>query len=71
MADFTTIQVDKRLLELLKRMKLHQRQSYNEVITSLVEPTQASNYDKYLHEIQKKKMKELWDNKQDEAWDHV
>jgi len=27
-------------------------------------------YDKFLEEIQKPKMKELWDNKEDEAWEH-
>jgi hypothetical protein len=25
-------------------------------------------YDKFLHIIQQQKMKELWDNKADEAW---
>ena len=26
-------------------------------------------YDKFLHQIQKPKMKELWDNEEDEAWE--
>ena len=26
-------------------------------------------YDKFLHQIQKPKMKELWDNKEDEDWE--
>ena len=31
---------------------------------------ERDQYDKYLHVIQKKKMKELWDNKEDdEEWD--
>jgi len=25
-------------------------------------------HDKFLHNIQQEKMKELWDNKEDEAW---
>ena len=29
------------------------------------------NYDKFLHEIQKSKMKEIWDNKHDEIWEEV
>lgn len=28
-------------------------------------------HDKFLHHIQKNKMKELWDNKDDEAWEHA
>jgi len=28
-------------------------------------------YDKFLHHVQKQKMKELWDNKEDEAWEHA
>jgi len=28
-------------------------------------------YDKFLHHIQQQKMKELWDNKEDEAWEHA
>ncbi len=74
MGDFTTIQVERRLLSLLGRMKQHPRQSYNEVISSLVKGRKGGKmgqYDEYLHNIQKKKMKELWDNKADEAWEHV
>lgn len=74
MEDFTTIQVERRLLSILGKMKRHPRQSYNEVITGLVKGRKAgkmNQYDEYLHYIQKKKMKELWDNDADEAWEHV
>lgn len=27
--------------------------------------------DKFLHKIQQKKMKKLWDNKEDEAWEPI
>jgi|GEM_PF-5692209 len=27
-----------------------------------------TQYDKFLHEAQKQKMRELWDNSEDEAW---
>lgn len=29
------------------------------------------NKGKFLQEIQKAKMKELWDNKEDEAWEKI
>ncbi|GEM_PF-3986782 len=28
-----------------------------------------SQYDKFLHKIQSRKMRELWDNKEDELWE--
>jgi hypothetical protein len=30
-----------------------------------------SQYDEFLHKIQQKKMKELWDNKNDKEWEDV
>lgn len=30
-----------------------------------------NKYDKFLSEIQKEKMKELWDNPDDEFWDKL
>lgn len=30
----------------------------------------SENMDKFLHHIQKQKMKELWDGREDEVWDH-
>lgn len=29
----------------------------------------TNQYDKFLHKIQQAKMKELWDNEEDEAWE--
>ena len=28
-------------------------------------------YDKFLHKIQQLKMKELWDNREDENWENI
>jgi len=30
-----------------------------------------NRYDEFLHRIQKPKMKELWDNPEDEAWENA
>jgi len=30
-----------------------------------------NQYDEFLHKIQQQKMKELWDNKEDEAWENA
>ena len=38
------------------------------VITKL---SNNNEYDNFLEEIQKEKMKELWDNKKDEFWNRL
>ncbi|MBI5036477.1 hypothetical protein HZC09_03975 [Candidatus Micrarchaeota archaeon] len=72
---FTTIQVDADLAAALGKLKTHHRQSYNEVIATLVEFFRDSKsgieYDEFLRRIQQPKMKELWDNKYDEVWENV
>lgn len=71
----TTIQVDKSVLNSLKGIKQHPRQSYNEVINQLIKnfktARKPNQYDEFLHKAQQQKMKELWDNKEDEAWENA
>jgi predicted CopG family antitoxin len=75
MNNITTIQIDKSVVDTLKKIKKHPRQSYNEVIINLIKisrKTKLKNqYTEFLHKIQQPKMKELWDNKEDEVWDNV
>lgn len=70
--DFTTIQLKKSLVEELKSIRKHPRETYNETISNLIktakEPRNRRQYDEFLHTIQQRKMKELWDNEEDEAW---
>ena len=75
MPDVTTIQVSKKVLNSLKSIKDSPRQSYSELIQKLVDTVKktkrSSDYDQFLFKIQQSKMKELWDNKYDEVWEHV
>ena len=75
MGEMTTVQLDKSIVESLKRIKKHPRQSYNELIAQLIEifkkNRENSQYDEFLHKIQQPKMKELWDNKEDEEWENA
>ena len=72
MADESTIMLDKKVIEKLKDAKEYPRQTYNELLEKIakifvsVKMQRKSQYDKFLHEIQKPKMKELWDNDYDE-----
>jgi len=69
----TTIQLDKSVVESLKQIKEYPRQTYNELISRMIElfknVKKRNQYDEFLHKIQQQKMKELWDNKEDEVWE--
>lgn len=75
MSNITTVQLDKSVVESLKEMKSYPRQTYAEIILHMIkvyaEVKKKDQYDKFLHNIQQRKMKELWDNKEDEAWEIV
>jgi len=69
----TTIQLHKSVVNALKEIKAYPRQTYNELILQLIEVFKRvksrNQYDEFLHKIQQYKMRELWDNKEDEAWE--
>ena len=73
MTNSTTIQLDKSVVNSLKEIREHPRQTYNELISRMIElfknVKKRNQYDEFLHKIQQQKMKELWDNKEDEAWE--
>ena len=75
MTEVTTIQLDKKMVEKLKKAKEYPRQTYNELldkaVTAFMSFKKKNSYDEFLHKIQQPKMKELWDNKEDEAWESV
>ena len=69
----TTIQLSKDVVLELKKAKKYPRQSYSELISEMFETFKQSKrknqYDEFLHSVQQRKMKELWDNKDDEVWE--
>jgi len=71
----TTIQLDKSLLDTLKSIKEYPRQTYSDLIIDMIQVFKnvksRNQYDEFLHKIQQAKMKELWDNKEDEEWENV
>jgi len=75
MTETTTIQLNKTILDSLKEIKDYPRQTYNELITKMInlfkEMKKRNQYDEFLHKIQQLKMKELWDNKEDEIWENA
>jgi hypothetical protein len=37
----------------------------------MIKLRERNQYDEFLHKIQQPKMKEVWDNKYDEAWENA
>lgn len=75
MSDVTTIQLDKSVVKALKGIRKYPRQTYNELILHLIEFSKdvrmKNQYDEFLHKIQQPKMRELWDNGEDEVWENA
>ena len=73
MSDDTTIQLKKSVAKELKAIRRYPRETYNETITSLIKMAKESKrrrqYDEFLHKLQQTKMKDLWDNTEDEDWE--
>ena len=73
MSNDTTIQLKKSVVKELKAIRRYPRETYNETIMGLIKIAKESKrrrqYDEFLHRIQQAKMKELWDNTEDEDWE--
>lgn len=71
----TTIQIEKSLVDSLKEIREYPRQTYNELIKRMIQVFNSvkkqNQYDEFLHKIQGVKMKELWDNKEDDGWENA
>ena len=75
MKNKSTILLQKRTIDMLKKVKYNPRQTYDEIIQQMsnnfLKMKQRNQYDEFLHKIQQTKMKELWNNKEDEAWENA
>ena len=75
MANQSTILLDKEIIKMLKEAREHPRQTYNELLKKMISIfiglKERNQYDEFLHKIQQEKMKELWDNKEDEVWENA
>jgi hypothetical protein len=67
----TSIQLKKSVVKELQSIEKYPRETYNEIISDLIKVAKDSKkrrqYDEFIHKIQQAKMKELWDNEEDEA----
>ena len=75
MKNASTIQLSKNVITQLKKAKEYPRQTYDELLDKMskffIVLKQRNQYDEFLHKIQQPKMKELWGNEVDEAWENA
>ncbi len=68
----TTVQLNKSVVKALKHIKKYPRETYNEVIMNLIKTTkEIKEFDKFVQEAQKTKMKELWGDGDYTAWENA
>ena len=70
--EVTTIQLSKSVVKALKQIKKYPRETYSEIILDLIESArEMKEFDKFVQEAQKTKMRELWGEGDYSAWEHV
>ena len=70
--EITTIQLNKSVVRALKHIKEHPRETYNEIILSLIKNArETKELDTFIQKAQKAKMKELWGDGDYTAWENA
>ena len=70
--EVTTVQLSKSVVKALKQIKKYTRETYSEMILGLIESAKdMKQFDKFVQESQKTKMKELWGEGDYSAWEHA
>ena len=70
--EVTTVQLDKAVVRALKRIKRYPRETYNDVIMGLIKNAEeVKEFDRFVQESQKAKMKELWGEGDYSAWENA
>ena len=66
------MQLYKSVVKALKHIKKYPRETYSEVIIDLIKAAEESKeFDKFVQEAQKAKMKELWGEGDYSAWERA
>ena len=71
-SEVTTIQLDKSVVEALKRVKRYPRETYNEVILNLIRNEEETReFSIFVQKAQEAKMKELWEEGDYSGWERA
>ena len=70
--EITTVQLNKSVVKALKSIKKYPRETYNEVIFNLIKNAEETKeFDKFVQEAQRTKMKELWEKGDYSGWENA
>lgn len=70
--EVTTIQLYKSVVKALKHIKKYPRETYNEVILDLIKSAEETKeLNKFVQQVQKTKMRELWGEGDYRAWERA
>ena len=70
--EITTVQLNKSVVKALKSIKKYPRETFNEVIFNLIKNAEETKeFDKFVQEAQRTKMKELWEKGDYSGWENA
>ena len=69
-SDVTTIQLDRSVVDALKKFKRYQRETYSEIILYLIKNAEETReFETFLQKAQEEKIKELWGEGDYSGWE--
>ena len=71
-SEITTIQLERSVLEALKRVKSYPRETYNETILNLIKNTEETReLGTLAQRAQEEKMNQFWEEGDYSGWEHA
>ena len=68
----TTIQLDRSVVDELKKFKRYQRETYSEIILNLIESVRENGeFETFVQKAQEERMKELWGEGDYSGWERA
>ncbi len=68
----TTIQLDRLVVDELKKFKRYRRETYSEIILNLIESVREnSEFETFVQKAQEERMKELWGEGDYSGWERA
>jgi hypothetical protein len=68
----TTIQLDRSVVDELKKFKRYRRETYSEIILNLIESVRENGeFETFVQKAQEERMKELWGEGGYSGWEHA
>jgi len=68
----TTIQLDRSVVDELKKFKRYRRETYSEIILNLIESVRESGeFEMFVQKAQEERMKELWGEGDYSGWERA